>query len=280
MKRTNIENSSGWALLAWMFVLTLAVAPAIGCSGAGDSGADGAEMADAAGHDDAGEEHVAAEGGEEHAEAEGGAEHVHPAGDDVPSRADEVDRDEYSKPMEVYAFLGIDEGATVIDVGAGSGYNTYLLSGVVGSSGRVIAERGNEGLQARIDIGDLHEAGPVEIVGSIAEIPDSSADFIILVREYHLVEDWQGLVADMRRVLRPGGVAGIVEVRNNRETGHDWEIHRVGEGLVTEQLGTAGFELVDSSDILRRDDDDYTVYAAYGPRYISDRMLLKFRRPE
>ena len=49
---------------------------------------------------------------------------------------------------------------------------------------------------------------------------------------------------------------------------------------MTEQLGTAGFELVDSSDILRRDDDDYTVYAAYGPRYISDRMLLKFRRPE
>ncbi len=271
MQRTNIGNSSGWTLLAWMFVLALAVAPAVGCATAEDGDTDGGEMADAAEHE---------AGGDEHDEAEGEGEHVHPAGEDVPTRADEVDRDEYSKPLEVYAFLGIVEGATVIDVGAGSGYNSYLLSDVVGSTGKVIAERGNEGLQARIDAGDLHEAGNVEIVGSFADIADGSADFIILVREYHLVEDWQGLVANMSRVLKPGGIAGIVEVRNNRETGHDMTIHRVGEGLVEEQLGSVGFELVDSSDILRRDDDDYTVYAAFGPRYMSDRMLLSFRKPE
>src|SRR5206468_4266056 len=53
--------------------------------------------------------------------------------------AEERDRDVYNKPDELYAFWGIKEGNTVIDLIPGDGYNTYLLSQLVGPKGKVYA---------------------------------------------------------------------------------------------------------------------------------------------
>jgi len=59
------------------------------------------------------------------------------------------------------------------------------------------------------------------------------------------------------------------------------ETHRMGEQTVISDMESAGFEFVASSDILRREDDDYTVYSPEGrTRFMTDRMLLKFRRSE
>ncbi|SVA30274.1 uncharacterized protein METZ01_LOCUS83128, partial [marine metagenome] len=176
MKQVN----SSWLQFVLAFALCLVVPFTVSCTGGGLEGSDA--------------EHDGVEEDEE-------GEHVHPAGEDIPKRADETDRDEYSRPVEVYAFGGISVGDTVVDIGAGSGYNTFLLSGIVGSTGEVIAERGNEGLAARIEHGDLAEAGNVTMAESRAAIPSGSADAIVLIREYHLVEDYLGLMADLSRIL-------------------------------------------------------------------------------
>ncbi len=274
------QRSKLWSVLTLGFALCLLVAPIAACSGAGEhiAGA-AAEHTDAAAgavaeHTEAAGEPNEAAG--EHAEAAGG-EHVQPAGDDAPTRADEIERDEYSKPMEVYAFGGIGVGDSVVDIGAGSGYNTFLLSGVVGSTGEVIAERGNEGLAARIEHGDLAEAGNVATVESRAAIADGSADAILLIREYHLVEDYLGLMADLSRILKDDGVLVVVEVRNSEAEGHDMVTHRLGEQTVIAQFAEGRFTLDGESDILRRDDDDYTNYGGpVGLRYVTDRMLMRF----
>ena len=239
------QDNSPWSQLVLTFALCLAVSFGVACAGAGQEGS-GTEQ---------GEHNGAEENGE--------GEHVHPAEEDIPKRADETDRDEYSRPVEVYAFGGISSGDTVVDIGAGSGYNTFLLSGVVGSTGEVIAERGNEGLAARIEHGDLAEAGNITMAESRAAIPNGSADAIVLIREYHLVEDYGALV--------------VVEVRSNEAEGHNMTTHRLGEQTVIAQFAEGGFTLAGESDILRRDDDDYSIYG--GPmniRYITDRMLMKF----
>lgn len=263
------RSSNLWSLLTLGFALCLVVAPIAACGGAGEHIAGAV-----AEHAEAAAEHVEAAG--EDAEAAGG-ELVHLAGDDVPTRADEIERDEYSKPMEVYAFGGIGVGDSVVDIGAGSGYNTFLLSGVVGPTGEVIAERGNEGLAARIEYGDLAEAGNLTMVESLAAIAAGSADAIVLIREYHLVEDYHGLLADLSRILKDDGVLVVVEVRNNKAEGHDTTTHRLGEQTVIAQLAEGGFSLDGESDILRRDDDDYSVYGGtMNVRYITDRMLMRF----
>ena len=82
------------------------------------------------------------------------------------------------------------------------------------------------------------------------------------------------------RAMAPGGVVGVVEVRLNETEGHNMESHRVGEQTVIADFEAAGFEYVGESDLLRRDDDDYSVFMVEGrTRYQSDRMLLKFRKP-
>ena len=44
-------------------------------------------------------------------------------------------------------------------------------------------------------------------------------------------------------------------------------------------MTAAGFEFVESSDLLANSDDDVTTRAETGNRYDIDRMTLKFRKP-
>lgn len=198
----------------------------------------------------------------------------------IPSRQAEMSRDDYSKPQEVYDFLDIDAGDQVVDLLAGGGYNTYLLAQRVGPEGMVYAEGASDGLRARLAEGDLAGAGNVELVADLGELPDGQLDAAVLVRAYHLMEDYERGLAELYRALKPGGTVGIVEVRSNQPEGHDMTTHRLGEQTVIQDLTDAGFELVAESDMLRRDDDDYTVYVEEGEtRYMTDRMLLKFGKP-
>ena len=189
-------------------------------------------------------------------------------------------RDPYSKPEAVYAFLGIGEGDTVVDLMAGGGYNAERLAHLVGSNGTVVVERGSEDFQERAIGGDLSNYN-FAFVGDVAEIADGSVDAVIAVRAYHLFPDVPAQLAELSRAMVPGGVVGIVEVRLNEAEGHNMESHRIGEQTVIGDFEAAGFEYVGESDILRRDDDDYAVYIVEGKtRYQTDRMLLKFRKPD
>jgi len=287
-----------WSLLSLSFALVLVVAPIAGCAGADDAAVGEHAAGEAADQGEAGEGNGMVDGeavGMEHGETgegnamehgvgeamdhEEGIDHVHPAGEDIPSRADEEERDQYSKPLEVYAFAGIGAGDTVVDVGAAGGYNTYFLADIVGASGAVYAVGGNEGLAARIAEGDMAGTTSVVIPENAAAVPDGVADAVLLVREYHLAGGYLEFLAEIDRMLKPGGVVAVVEVRIGEREGYDDTTHRNGEDTVIAQFGEGGFEFIAESDILRRDDDDYSVYGGpTGSRYVTDRMLLTFRK--
>jgi len=290
MQSSNRERG----LLCWSaigFALLLIVAPLAGCAGAVHEEAAGehaagnaAQAAEGSGEAMEHGDGEAMEHGEGEAEAmdhEMGIDHVHPAGEDIPSRADEEERDEYSKPLDVYAFAGIGAGHTVVDIGAAGGYNTYFLADIVGESGMVYAVGGNEGLAARIERGDMAGTANVVIPESAAAVPGGVADAVLLVREFHLAGDHTEFLAEIDSMLKPGGIVALVEVRLGEREGYDGTTHRNGEDTVIEHFTGFGFELVGESEILRRDDDDYSVYGGpTGVRYVTDRMLLTFRKSQ
>ncbi len=210
---------------------------------------------------------------------------------DDPSRpeADKA-RDAGSKPLEVYKWLGITDGMTVGDIVPASGYNTHVLARVVGDDGHVVAaftgEEGKAALDARFSDAGIDN---VKVLLNLDDVPDDSIDAFICVRNVHdmlmpEVAERFGMQPDpilgaILRTLKPGGIFGVVDARTTKD-GADTDAHRINEKMMIEELEARGFELVDSSDLLAKPDDDYSQPSWEGDgRYTLDRMLLKFRKP-
>ena len=215
---------------------------------------------------------------------------------DHPSRSQEdKDQDAGRMALEIYEWLGVQPGMTVADVYPAGGYNSHLLSLVVGDHGKVhsvfefYAEKDLfEGRVYRVPQVQerIEQAGiaNVDLTLTLDDVPSESIDVAIAVRNYHDVE-WvfegysrADTVANFFRMMKPGGVVGIVEAATDRE-GWDQETHRLNEVVVIEDFTSAGFELVDSSDMLRNPDDDHTASGFEEGRHTVDRYLLKFRKP-
>lgn len=215
---------------------------------------------------------------------------------DDPARPEaEKAQDEGRKPLDLYEFFGIQPGQTVADVYNSDGYNTHLLSRVVGDEGNVYSvfefysnQELFEGrlykvdaVTERVDNAGLYN---VELALHLSEVPDESVDVAIAIRNYHDVE-WvfQGLtradqLAQFFRIVKPGGTVGIVEAATPNE-GWDQDLHRLNKQVVIDDFTGAGFELVQESDMLANPDDAYDATGFEQGRHTIDRYVLKFRKP-
>src|SRR5690554_5643463 len=61
--------------------------------------------------------------------------------------AEDRERDGARRPYQVMQLMGIEEGMTVVDIGAGGGWFTRVLSAAVGDSGQVISQLGPRALE-------------------------------------------------------------------------------------------------------------------------------------
>jgi predicted methyltransferase len=186
-----------------------------------------------------------------------------------PARSeDDRERDGGFKPLEVYGFFGVEPGMTVADLWPGRGYNTHILSRVVGDEGTVLAVLGpiyyqtkyeqyvRPALQERIETANLSN---VKIVGPLSDLADNSVDVMITVRNYHDLgeaEDRIAVLPDLMRALKPGGVLGVVDAYTPKE-GRDEPVHRINEDLVIAEITGGGFELAGTSEILVNGEDSY-----------------------
>ncbi len=193
--------------------------------------------------------------------------------------AEERARDAGTKPLELYAFFGVEEGMTVADLMPGGGYNTFILSKLVGDSGKVYSGPDRRDRMA----GRLAQTpmSNVELIADFGAMPAGGVDVIVTVRNLHdLINGGReaAALASWMTALKPGGILGVVDARTSME-GFDGNTHRINEQTVIDAVTAAGFELVESSDLLANPDDDITESAETGNRYEIDRMTLKFRKP-
>ncbi len=131
--------------------------------------------------------------------------------------------------------LGVEPGATVLQIGAGVGYFTAILAELAGPEGRVIAYEVEEAL-ARRAADALSDRPQVEVVaGDATRAPDLPALDVVVAAAgvTHAPEAWLSRLAQGGRMLLPF-------------TAEDWRgvlvlLEREGERVRASSLGPCGF---------------------------------------
>ncbi|WP_237151991.1 methyltransferase domain-containing protein [Oryzibacter oryziterrae] len=121
------------------------------------------------------------------------------------------------------------EGLTVLDLGCGSGRDVYLVSALVGETGRVI---GVDMTPEQLEVGRRHQAEQARVLGhrvsnvSLRDgtfedlaglgIADASVDVVISNCALNLSGDKRRVFSEIHRVLKPGGELLFSDVFSSR----------------------------------------------------------------
>jgi arsenite methyltransferase len=162
--------------------------------------------------------------------------------------------------------LGLTAGERVLDVGSGPGMLAAEMAEVVGADGAV---HGIDVSDSMLAIAQRLERAPnaaqMEFVQADAcALPyaDASFDVVVSTQVYEYVEDIEGALAEVHRVLRPGGRVFILDTHWDSLVWHSrdrermrrvqvaWEDHLAHPDLpqrLTALLQDGGFELRERS---------------------------------
>lgn len=204
-------------------------------------------------------------------------------------------KDPGRKPIETMKFYGVKANMTVLDMIAGAGYSSEILSAAVGPGGTVYAQ--NSHLVTRL-IGGAHHNAMIArlkndrlanvryIVVDSDDMPfEESIDIAFWGMNMHDIYNRDGEAAtlkflqDVKRALKPGGILAVgdhVGVAGNDNA----ELHRIEPKILLDMINKAGFTIEETSDLLGNPDDDHSqsVYAD-GLRYNTDRLIVRARKP-
>ena len=224
-------------------------------------------------------------------------------------------RDRYRHPVETLAFFGIRPNMTVVELWPFGGWYTEIIAPYLKGTGTYYAAAQDPGsndaedkelnakLKALLDSRpDLYGGVKWSVLakGKYNLAPDGSADMVVTFRNIHNWV-WSGYEKDVFaaafRALKPGGILGVEEHRNNNpqeKPGKDQAY--TGEEYAIGLIESVGFKLAGRSNInnnpkdtknypkgvwtlppsYAEGDKDRAKYAAIGE---SDRFTLKFVKP-
>ena len=127
------------------------------------------------------------------------------------------EREFEEEPDKALDALGTLSGATVADVGAGSGYFTIRLAVRVGPKGRVYANDLQPEMLKMLGMRLARErvANVTLVQGAIDDpkLPASSIDLVLMVDVYHEFSEPQKMLRGVRTALKPGGRLVLLEYR-------------------------------------------------------------------
>jgi predicted methyltransferase len=180
--------------------------------------------------------------------ARGDHKHHHPFADptEMSKKWNDPARDKWQHPEEIIAALALKPGATVADIGAGTGYMVAHLSKAIGPDGTIIAIDA-EAAMVEYLAKRSENLGPAKIVPrgvnpDDPQLQSASVDGVLMLDTWHHVEGQEAYAKKVYEGLTRGGRFVIVDHEINAENGPP-KAMRLDPKQVTKQLEAAGFRV-------------------------------------
>ena len=175
------------------------------------------------------------------------------------------DRDAWQKPDQIMDALGIADGSTVADIGAGAGWFTIRLARRVGPNGVVYAQDVQrqmlEATRRRVAREGLRNVETRLGSGSVPNLPEGSLDAMLVVDVYPEVEARVAFLKNLAAALKPSGRVGIV----NYKPGRGGPGPAPGEGVRVDSASVEEDALAAGLRVLARQTLPYQYLLVLGP---------------
>jgi ubiquinone/menaquinone biosynthesis C-methylase UbiE len=157
---------------------------------------------------------------------------------------------------KIFAAIGVREGATVCEIGAGDGELSIAAAKAVGPQGRIFTSELGEGrlkqLRTRVESANLPQITVVDGDASRTNFAEASCDALFMRNVYHHFLTPSEMNLAIAAALKPGARLAIVdfappgaEASCPADRGKDG-MHGVTADTVSRELREAGFEAVAS----------------------------------
>ncbi|MGE0625396.1 MAG: class I SAM-dependent methyltransferase [Pseudomonadales bacterium] len=207
------------------------------------------------------------------------------------------ERDLGSHPAQVLHFFGVPAGGVALDLFAGGGYYSEILTRAMGPGGTVYMHNNaaylgfaGEAVDQRLANGRLPQVIRYDRELDAIDLADDSVDLVLMVMTYHdlyyKTDGWdldpESFFATIHRVLKPGGTLAVVDhaARPGTGTSAAQDLHRIDPAYAKADIEGHGFELVASSTMLENPDDPLDV-SVFDPviRGRTSKFVYKFVEP-
>jgi len=169
---------------------------------------------------------------------------------------DRSERDLEENPDRAIDVLKIEKGATVADVGAGSGYMTVKLSKKVGPQGKVYATDIQQGmldlLNKRLVKSKITNVTTVLGTQDDPRLPPDALDLVIMVDVYHELSQPQVMLGKIRASLKSGGRLVLLEYRKEDPDVPIRPEHKMSVADAKLEVEAEGFKLTKTNEDLPR----------------------------
>jgi ubiquinone/menaquinone biosynthesis C-methylase UbiE len=150
------------------------------------------------------------------------------------------EREKEEEPAKLMKALAIKPEMVVADIGAGSGFHTFLMSPLVGDKGKVIAcdiqKEMLDLITAKAKKLKVTNVEPVKGTIKDPKLPPAGVDLILMVDVYHEFSYPFEMTEKMVDALKPGGRLVFVEFRLEDEKVPIKLVHKMSERQVIKEM--------------------------------------------
>lgn len=144
--------------------------------------------------------------------------------------------------------LKLEEGHTIADVGAGSGYHSLRMAEKIGSGAVYAVDIQDEMLhkiRTRAEAAGADNVFPVKGTVTGFTLPPTAppVDRVLMVDVYHEFSHPAEMMRAVRDVMHPDGLLYLVEYRAESKWVPIKKVHKMSEEQAVKEMEAAGFEL-------------------------------------